>query len=245
MESREDPPPLSAQSLLPGALAMAAALGLLRPLAAGSALGFPVIKLLYTFFPPLTAFASSSSSSSFFFLASSVVRSPPFRILAPRFTTASSFSSTSSSSALLLVVGRRKGEPTDFRERTESESDDGWRDSIEAAAAAALRLLTMELAPSWIAFQSKDSESGEAGLLGASEGSSSARILSSASGTGSDVAAAAAGAEMAAAFFFFLGIAELMHSCSRSSSESMLSELSDEFLEKQTGVSSTWNAFGA
>lgn len=243
MESREDPPPLSAQSLLPGALAIAAALGLLRPLAAGSALGFPVIKLLYTFFPPLTAFASSSSSS--FFLVSSVVRSPPFRILAPRFTTASSFSSTSSSSALLLVVGRRKGEPTDFRERTESESDDGWRDSIEAAAAAALRLLTMELAPSWIAFQSKDSESGEAGLLGASEGSSSARMLSSALGTGSDVAAAAAGAEMAAAFFFFLGIAELMHSCSRSSSESMLRELSDEFLEKQTGVSSTWNAFGA
>lgn len=47
------------------------------------------------------------------------------------------------------------------------------------------------------------------------------------------------------AFFFFLGMAELMHSCSRSSSESILSELSDEFLEKQTGVSSTWKALGA
>lgn len=44
VESLEDPPPLS--SLLPGALATAAVLGLLRPLAAGSALGFPVIRLL-------------------------------------------------------------------------------------------------------------------------------------------------------------------------------------------------------
>lgn len=47
------------------------------------------------------------------------------------------------------------------------------------------------------------------------------------------------GVALAVAFFFFLGMAELMHSCNRSSSESMLNELSDEFLEKQTGVSST------
>lgn len=158
MESREDPHALSA-SLPPGALATAAALGLLLPLAAGSTLGLPVIKLLYIFFPPLTAFVSSSSSSSFFFLASSELRSPGFRILAPRLA----FSSSSSSSALLLPVGRWKGEPTDFSDRTESESDDGWRDSEEAAAAA-FRLLTMELAPSWMAFQSKDSESGDVGL---------------------------------------------------------------------------------
>lgn len=201
-----------------------------------------MIKLLYTFFPPLTAFASSSSSSSFFFLASSVVCSPPFKIFAPRFNTVSSFPSTSSSSALLLAAGKRNGEPTDFRDRTESESDDGWRDSDVAAAAAAFRLLTIELAPSWIAFQSKDSESGEAGLLGASEGSSSARMPSSVLGIGSALATAAG--TLLAAFFFFLGMAELIHSCSRSSSESILSELSDEFLEKQTGVSSTWNAFG-
>lgn len=46
VESREDPPPCSAPSLLPGALATAAALGRLRPLAAGSARAFPVIRLL-------------------------------------------------------------------------------------------------------------------------------------------------------------------------------------------------------
>lgn len=234
MESLEDPPPLSQPSLLPGALAKAAALGLLRPLAADSVLGLPVNWLLYTFFPPLRAFAASSSSSSSFFLASKVVRSPPFRILAPRFT---SFPSPSSSSVLLVGAGRRNGEPTDFRDSTESESDDGWRESEEAAAAAALRLLTIELAPSWIAFQSKDSESGEAGLLGASDGSSSARMLSSGLGSGGGVEATTGTA--AETFFFFLGMAELMHSCRRSSSESMLSELRDEFREKQTGVSST------
>lgn len=237
MESREDPPPRSATSLLPGALATAAALGLLRPLTAGSDLTLPVIRLLYTFFPPFTAFASSSSSS---FLASRVVRSPAFRIRAPRFTGSSSFSFTLLSSVLLLAAGRWNGEPTDLRDRTESESDDGWRDRDDAAAAAALRLLTIELAPSWIAFQSKDSESGEAGLLGTSEGSSSARMPPSALGTEIAVVTVVVGA-----FFFFLGMAELMHSCSRSSSESMLNELSDEFLEKQTGVSSTWNALGA
>lgn len=232
MESREDPPTRST-SLPPGALATAAARGLLRPLAAGSALGFPVIRLLYTFFPPLTAFASSSSSSSsLFFLASNVLRSPGFRILAPRFVFSSG---SSSSSSLLLAVVRWKGEPTDFSDRTESESDDGWRDSEEAAAAA-FKLLTMELAPSWMAFQSKDSESGEAGLLGASEGSSSARMPSSALETDRG---GGAGTGRVVVFFFFLGMAELMHSCSKSSSESMLSELSDEFLEKHTGVSST------
>lgn len=230
MESREDPPTRST-SLPPGALATAAARGLLRPLAAGSALGFPVIRLLYTFFPPLKAFASSSSSSSsLFFLASSVLRSPGFRIVAPRFV----FSSGSSSSSLLLAVVRWKGEPTDFNDRTESESDDGWRESEEAAAAA-FKLLTMELAPSWMAFQSKDSESGEAGLLGASEGSSSGRMPSSALETDRG----GAGTGRVVVFFFFLGMAELMHSCSKSSSESMLSELSEEFLEKHTGVSST------
>lgn len=142
MESLDDPPPLSAPSMLPGAFATAAPLGLLRPLAAGSARGFPVIRLLYTFLPPLTAFISSSSSSSFFL--ASELRSPGFRILAPRFT--SSFSPTSSSPAVEFVGGRRNGEPTDLSDSTESESDDGWRDSDEAAAA--LRLLTMELAPS-------------------------------------------------------------------------------------------------
>lgn len=103
VESREDAPPWSAASLFPGGLATAAALGLLRPLAAGSALILPVMRLLYTFLPPLTPLASSSSSS---FLASSVVRSPALRIRAPRFTGTSSASSTLSSSALLLADGR-------------------------------------------------------------------------------------------------------------------------------------------
>lgn len=47
-----------------------------------------------------------------------------------------------------MALGKWNGEPTDFRDRTESESDDGWRDNDGEAAAAAFRLLTTELAPS-------------------------------------------------------------------------------------------------
>lgn len=135
-------------------------------------------------------------------------------------------------------MGSLKGEePTDFNDSTESESDEAWRES--EAAAAALSELTMALAPSWIAFQSNDSESGDTGLRGATSGSVSVKIESS-KGRGWSAGAAGVGT----AFFFFLGIAELMHSCSRSSSESMDNEEREELREKQTGVSSTAKALG-
>lgn len=142
--------------------------------------------------------------------------------------------------------GKWKGEPRDIpdlRERIESESDEPC---LERLAAAWCKLLTMELAPSWMAFQSKDSESGdkacsETGLCvsvrsNMSSGSSAkmpSMLLSSVASSWSFPSL------FLAVCFFFFGMAELMHSCRRSSSESMLSELSELFLEKHTGVSST------
>lgn len=270
VESRDELPPALSSPPLPG-LGPMAALGLVRPRALGSERGLPVIRLRYTFFPPLTPLSSSESSR-----CCSVLRSPGFRILAPR----RSSGSASAAGSGLVGNGSLKGEPTDFSDSTESESDEAWR---ESDAAAAFNELTTELAPSWIAFQSNDSESGEAGLCGASAGSgegvlwgasvreaglwgasvgevglrgasvgsSSARMPSSCRGRGFSKGAGAVGGALAAvggaegvAFFFFLGMAELMHSCSRSSSESMDSDDREEFLEKQTGVSSTWKALG-